>query len=330
MKLDNFYVMGVSHMSEGDGNFTRRGLKSIAETLYEEEKAWGYAEMTTCLREEVYIHMKEEELLKKAVDGTGAFLYKGMEAVEYLFRVVCGLDSVIKGEDQILSQIRKAYRESVEEKRNSKILNTIFHRGIELGKKFRSESKIAENALSLEAISVKFLREKAETLKDKSVLILGAGELSQDILNILQKEETREIALVNRTMSRALEVQEKYNVSKVEEFQKRYDIIKEADIIIGTTSSPDTVIDREILEEMGLLEDKERIYLDLAVPRDIDESIGEEGRSQVHNIDEVWDVYRRNVKNRDKAVEDYLYLLEKQKDVLLKWFRYREELEKAC
>lgn len=337
MKLDNFYVVGVSHKTleiEGREEFFKSGLGDIAENLFKDNKLNGYVSLSTCLREELYLHKNGEfdilDLLSEVKDNDHIYIYKGMEALNHLFKVVCGLESVIKGEDQILAQIKKSYSQSVEGKRSSKILNIIFHKAVELGKKFRSKSKIAENALSLEAISVKFIRERIKEMEKKKILILGVGDLSQGILNILQKTNGDNLCIANRTMSRAEEVASRYGNPEVIDFEKRYEGIKKADIIISITSAPYPIIEKEELEARGISEDKERLFLDLAVPRDIELNVGEAPNINLYNIDTIWEVYKENMKNRERAGNDYLYLIEKQIQVLLKWFRYREELEKAC
>ena len=337
MKLDNFYVVGVSHKTleiEGREEFFKEGLGQIGSDLFEEGRLRGYVNLSTCLREELYIHKDSEfdimSLLDKLRDKNYIYIYKGMDALNHLFRVVCGLESVIKGEDQILAQIKKSYSSSVQNKCSSTIINTIFHRAIELGKKFRAKSKIAENALSLEAISVKFIRERVGKLEDKNVFILGVGDLSQGILNILKKDSIKKITLANRTRERALEVAEKYGCGEVIDFEERYSGIEEADVVVSITSAPHPIIEGRELEKRGISGDKKRFFLDLAVPRDIDQDVEEDALAELHNIDSVWEVYKENMKNRERAGTDYLYLIEKQIAVLLKWFKYKEELEKVC
>lgn len=337
MKLDNFYVVGVSHKTleiEGREEFFKEGLGQIGADLFEEGRLRGYVSLSTCLREELYIHKDSEfdimSLLDKLRDKNYIYIYKGMDALDHLFRVVCGLESVIKGEDQILAQIKKSYSSSVERKCSSTIINTIFHRAIELGKKFRSKSKIAENALSLEAISVKFIRERVGRLEDKNIFILGVGDLSQGILNIIKKDTIKKITLANRTKERALEVAEKYGCGEVIDYEERYTGIEEADVVVSITSAPHPIIERKELKNRGICGDKKRFFLDLAVPRDIEEDVARDDLAELHNIDSVWEVYKENMKNRERAGSDYLYLIEKQIQVLLKWFKYKEELEKVC
>ena len=102
------------------------------------------------------------------------------------------------------------------------------------------------------------------------------------------------------------------------------------DVVVSITSAPHPIIEKKELESRKILDDRKRLYLDLAVPRDIELEVGEGTSADLYNIDSVWEVYKENIKNRERAGTDYLYLIEKQIQVLLKWFRYREELEKEC
>ncbi len=329
MKLDNFCIIGISHSVVGDGNFARRDLASIGEKLYIDGRVGGYLSLSTCLREELYFHC-EDNFDMESLAEENFYFYRGTEAINYLFKVICGLDSVIKGEDQILSQVRASYRETLDKKRSNKIINRVFHKAIELGKEFRNLSKIAENALSLEANSVKFLRERVGSFAGKDILIIGAGELNQGIINILQKEKKCSITLVNRSKEKALDVSTNYKIDLVGDYEKRYKYLTKADIIISATSAPSHIIDKRTLKENKIvLEEDKKLYLDLAVPRDIHEGIIRDEDS-LYNLDDIWALHRKNSRNRDEAEKKYLYLLDQKLEELIKWSKYREELEKVC
>ena len=164
----------------------------MIDSLYNNKKIKGYINLSTCLRVEYYLELDSSysiEMLRKDLNIDGLFFKSGNEGLNYLFRVVCGFESIIKGEDQILSQIKKSYSIAFEKKHVTSNLNVIFNKAIELGKKFRNRSKIAHNALSLEAISLKFIKSRVDNLEDKSILILGLGDLAIDVMELLKKEK---------------------------------------------------------------------------------------------------------------------------------------------
>ncbi|MGL5175782.1 MAG: glutamyl-tRNA reductase [Cetobacterium sp.] len=328
MYFKNFIVFGITHQSLDlcqRENFIQNDPTSLVERLFKDGKIVGYVNLSTCLRVEYYLHLDKNYSLEKFRKDVGLediFIKQGHEAVNYLFRVTCGFESVIKGEDQILAQIKKAQLTSMENKISSSNINVIFNKAIELGKKFRNKSKICHNALSLEAISLKFIKNKVTDLKDKKILILGVGDLARDIMELITKEEYSSLTITNRSYHKALEVSNIYNADVIS-FENKLEEVAKSDIIISATSAPHAIIKKE--EILPLLnEDKEYIFLDLAVPRDIEEELNDLGNINLYNIDDVWGVYYENLENRENLLTKYEYMLSEQMINLKKWFEYKE------
>ena len=243
MYFKHFIVFGISNKNLDlcqRENCIQNDPTSIVKRLFKEEKIVGYVNLSTCLRAEYYLHLSKNyslEELQKDIGLENIFIKKGHDAVKYLFRVTCGFESVIKGEDQILSQIKKAQLTSMEDKVSSSNINVIFNKAIELGKKFRNKSKICHNALSLEAISLKFVKNKILELKDKKILILGLGDLARDIMELLTKEEYKSLTITNRSYHKALEMNNIYNADVIS-FEEKLEEVAKSDIIISATSAP--------------------------------------------------------------------------------------------
>ena len=330
IKIDEILVFGISHKelsTEEREIFIQSEPEKIIKSLYDEGKILGYVNLSTCLRVEFYLELNEnfsqDQLLKYFKFKKGIFIKSGEEATEYLFKVSCGFYSIIKGEDQILAQIKKAHATAMEEKTSSKVLNTVFNKAIELGKKFRTESKICHNALSLEAISLKFIKESIGFLSDKNILILGVGDLAQAMLYLLVKENVKNITVTNRTQHKALALRDTFNV-KIVPFEQKFEAVAENDVIISATSAPHLVLRKKDIEPL-LDKDKHYTFLDLAVPRDIEDSIGELENATLFNLDDIWGVYNQHLATRDALIEDYSFLVDKQMENLKKWFKYYEE-----
>lgn len=330
MNLDKLVVFGISHkelsMSERE-EFIHQNPEQIINSLLSSKKIEGYVNLSTCLRVEFYLQVAEnfslEELLECFSFRKGIFTKSGEAAAKYLFKVSCGFYSVIKGEDQILAQIKKAHTLSMENNTSSKILNIVFNKAIELGKKFRTESKVCHNALSLEAISLKFIKESIGFLSDKKVLILGVGDLAQAILYLLVKENVKNITITNRSHHKALEVQSLFDVDVIS-FERKNTAAVESDVIISATSAPHLVLKSEEIVPY-LHNDKKYTFLDLAVPRDIEETIGSPKNVSLFNLDDIWNVYNKNLETRDSLMNSYSYLVDKQIINLKKWFQYYDE-----
>jgi len=329
MNLNKFYVVGIDHkelnMLQREEFLKKRPEKIFEDLLYNGELD-GYVNLSTCLRVEFYFYGKSKEVLDYFPDQDGLFLMEGEDALDYLFKVVCGFESVIKGEDQILAQIKKAYTKSFEEKRTNTPLNVIFNRAIEIGKKFRTVSRINHNALSLEAISLKFIKEHVENLKDKRVFILGTGDLAKGILYLLKKEGVEDIVITNRTTHKAYELRDIHDVGVVG-FEEKNKAVMGSEVIISATSAPHYILKySELGDELKNLDEK--VFLDLAVPRDIESEIGDIEGINLYNLDDVWEVYEKNVSNRWEKLREYYYLLEDQKDIVRKWFYYKNKVGK--
>ena len=326
LDLENIIVIGVSHenlsLLERE-NFMRTRPKYIIEKLYTEKKINAYINLSTCLRTEFYIELNSninaEEI--KNLFSVEMIVKKGIEAIEYLFKVSCGFYSVIKGEDQILAQVKSAYSEALENEHSSKFLNIIFNKAVELGKKFRTKSMIAHNALSLEAISLKFIKSKFPNIENKNIFIIGIGELAQDILTLLTKEQLKNIYIANRTYHKAEQIKKKFDIVNIIDYKEKYDEMIKADVIISATSAPHIVVEYDKFVPQ-MKENKDYLFIDLAVPRDVDERLANFKNIEIYNLDDIWEVYHLNSMNRDKLLEDYSYLIDEQMEKLIKTLNY--------
>ena len=326
LDLENIIIIGVSHenlsLLERE-NFMKTRPKYIIEKLYTEKKINAYINLSTCLRTEFYIELNSninaEEI--KNLFSVEMIVKKGIEAIEYLFKVSCGFYSVIKGEDQILAQVKSAYSEALENEHSSKFLNIIFNKAVELGKKFRTKSMIAHNALSLEAISLKFIKSKFPNIEDKNIFIIGIGELAQDILTLLTKEELKNIYIANRTYHKAEQIKKKFDIVNIIDYKEKYDEMIKADVIISATSAPHIVVEYDKFVPQ-MKENKDYLFIDLAVPRDVDERLANFKNIEIYNLDDIWEVYHLNSMNRDKLLEDYSYLIDEQMEKLIKTLNY--------
>ena len=315
--VKNFYILSFSYKNlslEEREKFVKEGYRHILGEYLEKRVIKGYVAVETCLRIELYLDVSGEfeiERLKRDFRVEKMKDYEGTEAVHYLLRVICGLDSIIKGEDQILVQLKKAYFEALDKETTSSFLNIIFNQAIETGKRFRAESRINEKNISLDSIAVKFIKTKFESLEDKKVFVIGVGDLSQSILALLHKMNNCHLTMTNRSLKKSVELQKVFPDVQTAEFSEKYNIIKNMDIVISATSAPHLIIEKAKIEDI-LNDGKKRFFLDLAVPRDIEISIGEFENVSLYHLEDIWDEYNKNVEKRDEIVEKYFYIIEEQ------------------
>lgn len=315
--VKNFYILSFSYKNlslEEREKFVKEGYRHILGEYLEKRVIKGYVAVETCLRIELYLDVSREfeiERLKRDFRVEKMKDYEGTEAVHYLLRVICGLDSIIKGEDQILVQLKKAYFEALDKETTSSFLNIIFNQAIETGKRFRAESRINEKNISLDSIAVKFIKTKFESLEDKKVFVIGVGDLSQSILALLHKMNNCHLTMTNRSLKKSIELQKVFPDVQTAEFSEKYNIIKNMDIVISATSAPHLIIEKAKIEDI-LNDGKKRFFLDLAVPRDIEISIREFENVSLYHLEDIWDEYNKNVEKRDEIVEKYFYIIEEQ------------------
>ncbi len=315
--VKNFYILSFSYKNlslEEREKFVKEGYRHILGEYLEKRVIKGYVAVETCLRVELYLDVSREfeiERLKRDFRVEKMKDYEGTEAMHYLLRVICGLDSIIKGEDQILVQLKKAYFEALDKETTSSFLNIIFNQAIETGKRFRAESRINEKNISLDSIAVKFIKTKFESLEDKKVFVIGVGDLSQSILALLHKMNNCHLTMTNRSLKKSIELQKVFPDVQTAEFSEKYNIIKNMDIVISATSAPHLIIEKAKIEDI-LNDGKKRFFLDLAVPRDIEISIGEFENVSLYHLEDIWDEYNKNVEKRDEIVEKYFYIIEEQ------------------
>ena len=315
--VKNFYILSFSYKNlslEEREKFVKEGYRHILGEYLEKRVIKGYVAIETCLRVELYLDVSREfeiERLKRDFRVEKMKDYEGTEAVHYLLRVICGLDSIIKGEDQILVQLKKAYFEALDKETTSSFLNIIFNQAIETGKRFRAESRINEKNISLDSIAVKFIKTKFESLEDKKVFVIGVGDLSQSILALLHKMNNCHLTMTNRSLKKSIELQKVFPDVQTAEFSEKYNIIKNMDIVISATSAPHLIIEKAKIEDI-LNDGKKRFFLDLAVPRDIEISIREFENVSLYHLEDIWDEYNKNVEKRDEIVEKYFYIIEEQ------------------
>ena len=175
--------------------------------------------------------------------------------------------------------------------------------------------------------SVLFIKNKFPNIEDKNIFILGIGELAQDILTVLSKEHLKNIYITNRTYHKAEQIKNKFDIVNIVDYKEKYKEMIEADVIISATSAPHIVVEYDKFVPK-MRENKDYLFIDLAVPRDVDERLDNFKNVEIYNLDDIWKVYNENSMNRDKLLEDYSYLVDEQMKKLIKSLDYYKE-EKA-
>jgi len=241
--------------------------------------------LSTCNRVELYAVASQPifDTLEAFISETteiprpefSASLYRLLDesAIAHLFQVTAGLDSLVVGEPQILGQVADAFSAALSQGTSGKILSHLFQSAIRAGKRARTETTISHNPASIASMAVNLISETVPDLHQATVLILGAGEMAELSVEALRKRGVIDILVINRTLQRADELASRWG-GRSAAMEMLLDHLPEADIVIASTGAPHTVIQRWMVEEaMDKRSYRPVVYMDIAVPRDIDADI---------------------------------------------------------
>ncbi|WP_207707351.1 glutamyl-tRNA reductase [Crassaminicella thermophila] len=236
------------------------------------------------------------------------FINVSDHAVKHVFQLAAGLESLVLGEDQILGQVRQAHSYALEIGMTGKILNKLYREAITTAKRIKRETAISQNSLSISSIAVKFVEQIFGDLTNKKVLVIGVGKMSRIAIENLIYKGVKEIYVTNRTVGHAIDLSERYKEIRVIEFQERYKMIPNIDIIITSTSAPHYVLKKEEVKKYHCKGDKLCI-VDIAVPRDVDPEIGKLQGVSLYALDELKRVSIENMESRLEAAKEAIEMI---------------------
>jgi glutamyl-tRNA reductase len=270
--------------------------------------------VSTCNRVELYVISRQSdaaiiELKQFLADFHGfdfetlaphLYDFEGTAAILHVLRVASSLDSMMIGEPQILGQIKTAYGYACEYKTVGLILNRFLHKAFSVAKRVRSETAIASNAVSVSFAAVELARKIFDSLENKTVMLIGAGEMCELAAKHFINNGVSRVLVTNRTFSRAEKLAEEFDGTAVS-FDNFQEQLHRVDIVLSSTGAPDYVLGAKKLKEVC----KERRYkpmflIDIAVPRDIDPAANKLDSIYLYDVDDLQGVVQANLKERQK------------------------------
>ncbi len=222
------------------------------------------------------------------------------EAIRHLCRVAASLDSMILGEPQILGQVKQAYAISREAGALTGTLHEIVNQALNVARKVRRETALGSNAVSVSYAAVELAKKIFGSLEGKSILVLGAGKMSEQAARHLLQAGAKSIFVANRTYGRALELAETFQGTAIR-YEQLAETMNQADIVISSTRAPGYVVTRAQAAQLMAARRKRPIFfVDIAVPRDIEPSINQIENAFVYDIDDLEQVVAENRGQREK------------------------------
>jgi glutamyl-tRNA reductase len=220
-------------------------------------------------------------------------------AVRHLFEVACGLDSAVIGENEILGQVRDAWSLAQASGAARTTLNLLFRHALETGKRARSETGISRSTTSISFAAVEMARELLGTLAYRKVLIVGAGTMGEGVAVALAMNSTTEVTVINRTESRGRDLAERLGAS-MRPMSELRDALLDTDVVVTCVGSGSFILDRDLVEPiMSGRSGRTLFIVDIAVPRDVEETVGAITGVELRNLDDLRDWVKSGVETRE-------------------------------
>lgn len=234
------------------------------------------------------------------------YVHHGEAGVRHLFRVASGLESLVLGEDQIIAQVREAYETAHAAGWTGGMLNPLFQRALGVAKDVRTNTGLAKHKLSIASVAVDLARQVHGDLGEARLLVLGAGEMAELAVRYLHEHGVRRLGIVNRNQERAFELMGDLTglvESVVYPWSDLGQALSEHDIVVASTAAPHLVVTVEDVRAAMARRRAPLVFIDLAVPRDIDPAVGELDDVYVYNIDHLEQVVAANRQLRADEVQ---------------------------
>ena len=252
------------------------------------------------------------------IEGVG-YRHMGADAVRHLFRVTAGLESLALGEHQIIGQVREAFRFASSAGLTRTVLNRLFQKALEAGKRVRNETGLNSKPISIPGVAIELAQKIYEDLAPRRFLILGAGETSSIFYDLLVARGATNIEVVNRTLEKAEALcQRAGRAYPWEDLAAR---LPKADVVVSATSATEPVITREdVRRAVSQRRGQPLFFLDLGIPRNVDPKVADLDNAFLYAVDDLQEIAERNRQERQREVVPAMAILEEELEDFLGWF----------
>jgi glutamyl-tRNA reductase len=306
--------------------------------------------ISTCNRVEIYVAATGAEKLSEDItrflsdfhdidpDSFSSHLYHhyDYDAVRHLFTVSSSLDSLVVGEAEILGQVKSAYMFGLQEGVTGKVLNNLFQNAFAAAKKVRTSSSIGRQKVSVASVAVEFAQKIFSDFSDKTVMIIGAGEMGELTLKHIVEKGISAVIVANRTYHKAVDLANEYNGMAIK-YESFMDNMHQADVVISTSGAPHYIIfPKQMPQVLRARRNKPMLLIDIAVPRDIHPDLQKVENVYLYDIDDLQKIVSENIGFREKELEHCSKIIEAETENFMAWLKtldvgdvireFREEL----
>lgn len=323
--------------------FDNEDKKILLKSLCSEELIDEAVVLITCNRTEIYVSSgngkstssiiniileKCEDIIGVNIDNIRDYLlfYTGKSAVSHLYKVSAGLDSMLVGEDQILGQVKDAIEFARECDTAHLYLNTLFRDAVTEAKKIKTETMISKSGVSTATLALRAAKDVLNSFSGKNILIIGAsGKIGDIVLKNALSYDFAQIYVTRRRHNIDMSPNAMDRVSIIE-YNDRYDYIKNADVIVSATSGPHFTLTKEHIQE-NIVPGSKKVFIDLAVPCDIDERVSNLDNIYYYNMDDMKKFADENNEKKKISIEKANAMTDEGVEKFLKWALFQENLK---
>ncbi|MDE2832822.1 MAG: glutamyl-tRNA reductase [Gemmatimonadota bacterium] len=291
------------------------------------------AVLSTCNRSEVYCIATDINAARAAVIkgwceqsgldadilGQHTVVYRDTEAVRHLFRVACGLDSMVMGEPQIAGQVKEAGAAALSMGTSKTVLNRLFRAATEVSKRARTETEIATGAVSISFAAVELAKKIFGNLEGHTALVLGAGEMSELTARHLADNGVKSLLVTSRTLARAQDLAMRVGGRAIS-WDDGVGNLHGADVVISSTSAETYVLERpHVAAAMQKRNNRSMFLIDIAMPRDIDPAVGDLYNVFLYDLDDLESVVGANLEKRKIEADKVSTITEEEVENFSAW-----------
>jgi glutamyl-tRNA reductase len=318
-------------------DFSSRGVKEAVSQLAGVSPSGEAAVLSTCNRAELYVVADDLDAARQRLRSFFAdfhgidarqlephlFEATDSDVARHLFRVAAGLDSLVVGEPQILGQVKDAYATATEIKCAGTLLTRLFQASFNVGKRVRSETGLAEGAVSVSYAAVALARKIFGDLTGRCVLVVGAGEMGKLTAVHLKSHGIQRLTITSRTMAHATSVAAAIGGEALA-WSAMPAALQSADIVITATGSELPIVTRAQIQAVMRARRREPLFLiDIAVPRDVEPSVGEIDQVFLYNIDDLQSIVQENLSKRAGEIAHAEGIVTQEVTRFTAWMRSR-------
>ncbi|EYB66780.1 glutamyl-tRNA reductase [Deinococcus phoenicis] len=329
----DFAVVGLNHQTAPVEVRERAAVRTGDERVILEHLSHHAREvmlLATCNRTEVYLAGIEGDPVSAFEGAWGhaleghLYVHRGDAAVQHLYRVAAGLDSLVIGETQIQGQVKRAWQAARDQHLSGTLLNKVAQGALAAGKRVRFETGLSDRVVSVSSAAVELAQAALGDLTRRTALILGAGETAELTLTHLRAAGVQDVIVVNRTAERARQLAEKLG-GRACAAEYLHEVLPEADVVIASSAAPHYVLHGEgVRPALEGRPGRAMFLIDISVPRILDPDIADVPGAHLYNLDDLTAIVSRNLQSRRAALPHAEAIIREAACDLSRWYLTRE------